>query len=85
VCRRIEAELDKSHGEKIFKSISEMNDQGPTAQCCDHPYTSIEITYADGQKRMLTSGGDLLNDYEKNEPGKEPTLFGLTCKSGSQD
>lgn len=70
--------VDRFTGEKLFKELSAVKDQGAESQCCDHPYTIIEITRAHGQKQTLTTGFDLLKQYQRESEGR-PIIFGIDC------
>jgi hypothetical protein len=80
-CKSFSGPVVAPVAESIIRDVERLKDQGASAQCCDHPYTTIQVDYGRGQrKKMLTLAGDLLSRYEKVSD-KGPTIFGLECDS----
>lgn len=69
-CKTLEKHVDNNTVEKFLDAINALKDGGDNAKCCDHPWTEIELIYANGNNKSIVVA---------NEPIDIEIMFSIDC------
>jgi len=72
-CREVVRRVAASVVEEFVRQVQALRDEGEAARCCDHPWTEIELVFADGRRERRTVAF---------EPIAVETVLGLECSRG---
>ena len=53
-CKKAEKDLEPGIAEEFLKNVETLKDQGESANCCDHAWTEINLSYSDRSSRKIT-------------------------------